>query len=346
MGRQPAPPADAATPRVSVLLPVRDPMAEALLSCLESLRRQREPRWECWLVDDGSAGGLGPEVEAWLAREPRIRVLRRPRRGLVPALLDGLAACRAPWVARMDADDWMHRDRLAAQLAFLEGHSGLDGVGCHVRLFPRTSLGPGLRSYESWLNAIADEGALRRERFVECPLAHPTWMLRREGLREIPYRDAGWPEDWDLLLRWIAAGRRLSVVPRRLLGWRDHSGRLSRRDPRYGIDRFTECRAEHLCAGPLADHREYVLWGYGGTGRALRRALAARGRTPSHIVELHPRRLGQRIHGAPVVPPEALAGLGGKPLLASVAGLEARSRIRGTLAGLGRTEGVDFFCAA
>jgi hypothetical protein len=63
-------------------------------------------------------------------------------------------------------------------------------------------------------------------------------------------------------------------------------------------------------------------------------------------VELHPGRLGQRIHGAPVVAPAALAGLAGRPIVVSVAGAGPRAEIRRALAGLDRREGVDFVCAA
>src|SRR5205085_494524 len=87
----------------------------------------------------------------------------------VPTLA-GLAHCRAPLVARMDADDLMHRDRLAAQIAALRADPGLVAVGCHVRLFPRAGLTEGLRAYERWLNGIDSAERLRAEAFVECPL--------------------------------------------------------------------------------------------------------------------------------------------------------------------------------
>ena len=89
-----------------------------------------------------------------------------------------------------------------------------------------------------------------------------------------------------------------------------------------------------------------MLWGYGDTGRALRRALLTHGRRPSHIVELHPGRLGQHIHGAPVLPPDEIPRLRGRKLVASVAGLEARTRIRAVLTRMELRETVDFVCAA
>jgi glycosyltransferase involved in cell wall biosynthesis len=331
--------------RVSVLLPARD-AAASLATCLRSLVRQSETRWECILVDDASSDDTRAIAERFARADARFRIISGPGHGIVPALQLGLEHCRAPCVARMDADDWMHRERLAAQLHALEQAPELAGVGCHVRLFPRGSLTPGRRAYESWLHSIRSERDVRRDAFVECPLAHPTWLLRRELLDRLGYRDCGFPEDYDLLLRILATGSELGVVPRRLLGWRDGPSRLSRRHPASSDAAFTACKAEHLAARFLAETREYVLWGYGSTGRSLRRALARHDRTPSLIIELHPGRLGQQIHGAPVVSPDALPTLHGRKLIASVAGAGPRRQIRDALAHAGFEELRDFVCAA
>ncbi len=331
---------------VSVLLPVRD--AETTLpACLASIRRQVGIDFECVVVDDGSRDRSAELAEAVAARDPRFRVLRRPARGIVDALNAGLARCRGSLVARMDADDLMHSTRLCRQAQVLDAHPQWAGLGCHVRLFPRSAVRDGLREYEAWLHAVDGAEAVRRERFIECPLPHPTWMLRRETFARFPYREVDWAEDYDLLLRVLDAGLELGVVAERLLLWREGAMRLWRRDPRYGLDRFGACRARFLAAGPLRDRSDYWLWGYGETGKALRRHLAAHDKTPSLIVELHPRRIGERIHGAPVVPPEALARCGPRaPLLVSVAGARARGEIRDELRAWGFVEGRDFFCAA
>jgi glycosyltransferase involved in cell wall biosynthesis len=333
------------TPRVSILLPAYD-AAPTLPTCLRSIERQSETRFECVVVDDGSRDGTAEVVRTVARRDPRFELVSAPHRGLVEALKLGLAHCRAPVVARMDADDWMHRDRLAAQLAALAAQPELAAVGCHVRIFPRTREAGGRRAYEAWLAELTTARDVRRDAFVECGVAHPTWMIRREVLTRFGYRDLGWPEDYDLLLRLLASGHEVGVVPRRLLGWRDHPGRLSRVHPAYELERFTACKAAHLADGLLAGGPEYILWGYGDTGRLLSRALRAHGKQPVRIVELHPGRIGQRIHGAAVIAPEALAEAPRRPIVASVSGPEARRKIRAFLRSIGRRDGIDFVCAA
>jgi len=332
-------------PRISVLLPVWN-AAVTLPACLASLRRQTATDWECALIDDGSTDASLAIARACAARDGRLRVLARPHQGLVAALNAGLSECRGRFIARMDADDVMHRERLAAQAEALEASPALAAIGCHMRLFPSQGIGPGMRAYARWLHSIDSPERVREEAFVECPVAHPTLMLRGEWLRELGYRERGWPEDYDLVLRLLERGAQIGVVARRLLSWRHAPGRLSRNDVRYTQARFTACKADFLARSFLAGGQRYGLWGYGGTGRALARALREHGKQPLVIVELHPGRIGKTIQGARVISPGELDRELGVPLVVSVAGATARGQIRAELAKLGFRETRDYVCAA
>ncbi len=334
-----------AVPRISILLPVFD-AAETLSAALGSVARQSEPDFECVVVDDGSRDASVAIAERVAAQDARFRVLRRPHLGLVAALNVGSEQCRALYVARMDADDLMSRHRLRDALAALQAERALDAVGCHVRLFPRRGLTPKRMAYERWLNAIVSPEDVQREALIECPIAHPTLTIRAELLRNFAYRDTGWPEDYDLVLRLLAAGARLGVVPRRQHHWRDSAGRYSRTHPSCSLESFVACKAEFLASGILKTSERYLLWGFGDTGKALNRALALHGKRPSAIIELHPGRLGQRIDGAPVLPPPALRTLERQPLIVSVAGLEARTLIRAELKSMGFRELEDYVVTA
>jgi glycosyltransferase involved in cell wall biosynthesis len=331
-------------PQVSVLVPARN-AAATLHACLDSISRQTARDWECIVVDDGSTDETSGVAQRFVGRDARFRLVTTPPRGLIPALNEGLAHCRGELIARMDADDVMRRDRLRLQVAALSSDPTLSAVGCHVRLFPRRSLSPRLREYEAWLNGLRSSEDVARDALVECPVAHPTLMMRREVAAD-GYVDRGWPEDYDLVLRALRRGLRIGIVPRRLVAWRNGPDSLSRRDPRYCDERFTACKAHFLATGFLADHSRYVLWGYGGTGRRLRRALAEHGRTPSHIIEVKESRIGQRIHRADVIPATAVATVRGRPIVVSVARAGPRSIVRAALEREGFVEGRDFVCAA
>jgi cellulose synthase/poly-beta-1,6-N-acetylglucosamine synthase-like glycosyltransferase len=335
-------------PLVSILMPVRD-AAPTLPACLESIRRQQGPSWECVAIDDGSSDASAALLATAAAADARFRVLSQPASGIVAALGLGIGQCRGRFVARMDADDLMLERRLQRQVEALEASPALAGVGCHVRLFPRTRALSGRRPYESWLNSLRDAHDIARDAFVECPLAHPTLMLRAAVLKRYGYRDAGWPEDYDLVLRLLADGLALGVVPERLLCWRDGQSRLSRTSDTYSIARFTACKAHYLAQGFLRQGPGYILWGYGDTGRGLARALAERGKLPRAIIEVHPGRVGQTIQGAPVLRPDELPALRERerlPIVVSVARAGPRGEVRAALSALACVELADYVCAA
>ncbi len=334
-------------PRVSVLLPVRD-AGVRLLTCLDSLAAQTLRAYEVVAVDDGSCDGSGERLTARARLDPRLRVVKTPPRGLVAALNLALAEARADVVARMDADDVAHPERLERQLVRLDRDRALDVLGCRVELLadPGAEPGAGMRRYVEWTNGLLDHSAMARDRFVESPIVHPSVAMRRAAV----VRVGGWrafdgPEDYELWLRAFDAGLRFAKLEEVLLGWRDSSERLTRRDPRYAADRFVDTKLAALARGPLAG-RSAVLWGAGPVGKSWARALVAAGHKLRAFVEVDPRKHGQRLHGVPVVPIEGAVAFRDSLHLAAVGQTGARQRIRAEAARLGLEDGRDLFAVA
>lgn len=333
------------TPLVSVLLPARN-ARETVGLALASLSGQTFREMEILVVDDASTDGTRGVVEAAATRDRRIRVLQGPGRGIVPALEVARGNARGEFLARMDADDVALPSRIADQVVALGGSERTGICGSGVRYVPEASVAGGARRYQRWLNALTTPGALMRDRFVECPLAHPTWLLRAEAVAAVGgYRDRGWPEDWDLLLRLAREGWGLDTVPGVRLLWREGAGRLSREDPRYAPEAFLQCRVHHLRrAFPGRDG--VVAWGAGPTGKAFSRAWREAGGRVEAFVELDPRKLGQEIHGAPVVPPEALGDFRGALGAGAVGRAGAREEVRAGFRAQAWVEGDDFVMVA
>jgi len=326
-----------------VLLPVRDAQG-TLQEALDSLRAQRFEDFEVLVFDDGSRDGTFAVATAAAASDSRIRVLRGPGHGLVPALCSLLAEARAPLVARMDGDDRCHPERLLRQKAALDEDPSLAGVGAQVELFrDDRPVSPNLLAYAAWLNTLTTPEALFHDRFVESPLCHPSVLLRRDAvLAAGGYRDGPFAEDWELWLRLLSSGYRLRCVAPVLFSWRDHERRLTRTDARYSAKAHVALKARYLA--PLLSGREFTLWGAGQSGLALKRALATHGVSPVRFIDVHPRKVGTRLEGIPVLGPEDVGPPRGH-LVAAVGAKGARAEIRAHLAALGWREGEHFTCA-
>ena len=338
------------TPRVSVLMPVYN-AAGTLPETLQGIAGQTLADFEVIAVDDGSDDGSGTILEAWRRSDRRIKPVRAGRAGLVVALNKGLAVCRGEWIARMDADDRMHPDRLARQVELLVSRPDIGVAGSLVEIFADGAVGEGMKVYEAWLNGLVEPGDIAREIFIESPIAHPSAMMRRDRLVELGgYRDNGWPEDYDLWLRCHAAGLRFAKVPEVLLYWREHPDRLTRTDARYSVENFLRVKARFLVDGPLDGRDGLIVWGAGQTGRRLSKHLVRMGRAVDAFVDISPRKIGGRLREAPIIAPDELPAAWSRfrrpMLIAAVSSRGARKLIRKALADMGLVEEEDYLCAA
>jgi glycosyltransferase involved in cell wall biosynthesis len=331
-------------PLVSVLLPVRDE-APFLREALESLSAQTLPDFEVLVVDDGSLDGSA-EIAATHAREDeRFRVLRQRRAGVVAALERARVESLGRFLARMDGDDVALPERLALQVEALE-RDALDACGGGIAYFPAEHVRDGARRYERWINGLVSVESAARDVFVECPLPHPTLVVRREALDEAGgYRECGWPEDYDLVLRLWARGARFRNVGEVVLRWREHRGRASRTEEAYTLESFVRCKVYYLRA-TLLRGRDAVVWGAGPVGKSFARELAAQGTRVVAFVDVDPRKVGHEVYGAPVVAVEDAPRFAEAFALGAVAGEAARARIREMVGEQGRRDGVDFAAVA
>jgi GT2 family glycosyltransferase len=287
--------------RVTILMPCRD-AARYLEAAITSIREQTFADYEVVAVDDGSTDESFDILYDWARRDSRVRLLQAHGRGLVGALATGLAGARGEIVARMDADDIAEPDRLQMQIDLMDSDPRTAACGTGVRYFPGDQVQDGARRYEAWINRLVSHQQIARDIFVECPIPHPTLMIRRHILLGVGgYRDMGWPEDYDLVLRLWAAGYRMAKVPETLLHWRERSDRASRTDPRYSDDEFRRLKIHFLTRTLLAARRPAIVCGAGPIGKRFARELTDAGTPILAFVDIAPNKIGQEIHGAPVI---------------------------------------------
>jgi glycosyltransferase involved in cell wall biosynthesis len=313
-------------PLISVLMPVRN-AAPWLAASLASLWRQMFRDFEVIAVNDGSSDASGAMLDRAATREPRLRVLHTPPRGLPLALEAARAEARGDLIARHDADDLSHRERLALQRAHLASQGEVSVVGCRVRVFP--AAGAGMKRWTAWHNGLLTHETMAREALIDSPLAHGTALIRRAALEAVGgWRERGWAEDLDLWLRMLAAGHRFAKLPRTLYAWRQHPGSATRRDPRYARGQFVALRREALEYGFLHGYPRVTLIGVG-------RSLAEWHQAFTHGER--DLRVAEAARPSPRVLPTLVP-----PLVLVFGAAPARERWRTALDATGLREGRDF----
>lgn len=202
--------------------------------------------FEFVILDDASDDGSAEALRAWAGRDRRVRLFESGRPlGLSGSSNAVVREARAPLVARMDADDVAHPERLARQVELMRARpevvltgalcEGIDAAGRRVR--PR----------DRWRLVRAS---------LFPPFPHGSAMFRRAAFDAVGgYREDcdGW-EDQDLFLRLSRRGR-VVVLPDTLYYYRYHVSNATGGSPVAHRARLYGLR--RLCFEEFSAGRDY-----------------------------------------------------------------------------------------
>ena len=338
-----------AAPRISVTMPCYN-CGQTLAGALDSLLAQEGADFEVVAVDDGSTDDTASILAEYARRDGRVRPLSIPHGGVVRAANAAIGAARGMYIARMDADDLALPGRLAGQAALLDEREGIGLAGCRVRFGGCRERCAGYAHYVDWTNSLLTPEAISLNRFVEFPVPNPSIMFRRDCLdAHGPYREGDFPEDYDLLLRWLEGGVGMAKVDAELLVWNDPPGRLSRNHPRYDVAAFYRIKTEYLARWLARNNPHHPVVHILGSGRTTRKRadlLRAHGIEFAAYYDVDPKKIGHRIGGLPVLDRAEVPGPGQGFCIPYVASRGAREEIAAFLEGRGCVLGRDYIPAA
>jgi glycosyltransferase involved in cell wall biosynthesis len=153
-----------------------------LADAVRSVFAQTHEDWELLLVDDGSSDGSVDVVRH--LDDPRVRVLSDGHhRGLCARLNQITSLAEGAYLARMDADDLMHPERVERQIGFLRANPSVDVIDTATFTVDDHLTPLGIRGddpLDPRAEAVLEEGLL----------VHPTVMGRVEWFRGNPYDPA------------------------------------------------------------------------------------------------------------------------------------------------------------
>ena len=193
----------APVPPLAVVMPVHN--AGAYLDpAVASILDQSFADFEFVILDDGSTDGSLDRLRSWARRDCRIRLIEGGAcSGPVASSNRIVAESRAPLVARMDADDLAHRDRLARQIEAMRARPDATLIGTLCRTIDGEGRPVRPPDYARLVRASGF-----------APFAHSSILFRRDAFEKAGgyRRETERWEDVDLCRRLAAIGPALVVT--------------------------------------------------------------------------------------------------------------------------------------
>lgn len=201
-------------PKITVLMPVRNG-GKYIKQALESVLQQTYTGFEFIIVDDGSTDDTVEIIKSY--SDQRVNLIQKEH-NFIENLNYGLDIAKGEYIARMDADDIMHSERLRIQLKRMESEPKITVLTSWTKLFKNDS---------SQIYPYKPVGT----KWVENPLlrllngnfiSHPTVMIRKSFLEEhrLLYKKVPYCEDYQLWFDIAKSGGNFFVEPRILLFYR------------------------------------------------------------------------------------------------------------------------------
>jgi glycosyltransferase involved in cell wall biosynthesis len=198
---------------ISVIMPFYN-AGKFLAMAIESILNQSYKNLEFIIINDGSTDGSDKLVTAF--SDKRIRYYSAEHKGIVAQLNFGIDQSKGKFIARMDADDISHPERLQVEYDFLKANSNVSAVGSsYYRIDEK-----GNRLYKK--RQLITHKECKFIAPINSPLLHPTLLTFKNVLIDLGgYSDNyNGIEDYDLFNRMINAGYKIANIDKYLFSYR------------------------------------------------------------------------------------------------------------------------------
>lgn len=193
---------------------------ELLKQAVLSVVNQTYKDFELVIVDDGSNNPIEPIIRS-ISDDSRIVVYRKENSGLGSSLTYGIKKAKGEFIARIDDDDLMARDRLEKQVAYLDAHPEVSCVGSHMNFYCNG------RYIHYHKFPLDHEEIVKSMLTRKWAMAHTALMYRKESVEKAGYyRIKGTGEDLDLILQLSLVGK-LANIDEYLVYYHISTGSLS-----------------------------------------------------------------------------------------------------------------------
>ena len=235
-------------PMISVIMAVYNQKKEILDQAVESILNQTYTNFEFIICNDASTNGIQVHLQELAKKDQRIHlILNKENRKAAYARDCCIKEACGRYIVIMDDDDISTPNRLEVLYHFMEEHFEYDFVGSKGEFFEKT-IGDDGEKY--WYCAEPEASDF----LFSLPYVHASIMFRREALQSVKgyslARYVNRVEDYDMLLRLYAKGKRGKNLPDVLYYIRRDANQYKRRKYRYRFNetyvKFCGFSANHL----------------------------------------------------------------------------------------------------
>ncbi len=220
--------ATASAPRVSICMPAYN-YAPFVAQALRSACAQTYAPLDIVVCDNGSTDATGAICAEFAQHDRRIDFFRQPHGSGVTAHNAVLQRAQGDYVCILHADDHIHRDKTARQVAFMQAQPQVGALFTHV--YCSNAQDERLENLEKTFNQALTPAELAQKLLVGNMLCMSSVMLRRKTLAQV-----GWlhdtfqfMSDYEYWLRFLAVSE-IALLPEPLTNYRLHGRNDSVRD--------------------------------------------------------------------------------------------------------------------
>lgn len=254
---------------ISIVMPVKN-SENYLTTCLDSIIKQSDQHWELIAIDDHSNDNSYKILKTYAKKDTRIFAYQNKGTGIISALQMAHQHASGTIITRMDSDDIMTENKLRVmKKALLEKGKNTIVTG-KVKYFSETKVSSGYINYQKWLNKICEANTHWDHLFEECVVASPAWMMFKTDFEKCnAFNSDLYPEDYDLVFRWYAAGMKIHGLNELVHLWREHPKRTSRTNENYQQLAFFRLKLFYFLKLKRESRRPLVIFGAGEKGKII-----------------------------------------------------------------------------
>lgn len=190
---------------------------------IQSILSQTYSEFEFIIINDGSTDKSLEIIKEYSYRDKRIKIMNQNNIGLTKSLNNSLLNLNTTYIARMDADDASHPDRLKKQINEFKKNKNLSLLGTAAKYI---DLNGKKIFFSKQLKSFSD---IKKYQYYTSPFIAPSVMFKHKDFKDLGLFDETfkYSQDYDAWLRFIFNNKQCANLNEPLIDVRVHDNNIS-----------------------------------------------------------------------------------------------------------------------